>query len=54
MLDFVVIQTAVKHPNQWAGIKLCVKKELIKERLEVMVVIFCNIFYIDLEYDYQN
>ena len=30
MLYFVVIVTAVKHPNQWTVIKLYVKMELIK------------------------
>ena len=40
MLNFLVILMVLKHPNQWAVIKLCVKKELIKEML-VMLVMFC-------------
>ena len=28
MLSFLHIMTAVKYPNQWAVIKLCVKSEL--------------------------
>ena len=36
MLNFFVILTAVKHPNHWAVI-MCVKKELIKGLLELML-----------------
>ena len=41
MLNFPVTLVAVKHPNQWAVIELCVKKELLKGLLELMLVIFC-------------
>ena len=41
MLYFVVIPTAVEHPNHWAVIKLCVKKELIMGLLGLILVIFC-------------
>ena len=41
MLNFLIIMTAVKYPSQWIVIKLCVKRELIKELLELMLAIFC-------------
>ena len=37
MLNFLVIMTAVKYPNQLAVITLCVKRELIKGLLELML-----------------
>ena len=45
MLNFFVIMTAVKYPNQWAVIKLRVKRELIKGLLELRLAILC-FFYI--------
>ena len=44
MLYFVVILTAVKHPNQWAVINLFVKKELIKGLL--VTICICVIYNI--------
>ena len=41
MLDFLVIVTALKHPNQWTVITLYVKKELIKGLPELRLVILC-------------
>ena len=44
MLNFLVILTALKHPNQWAVIKLYVKKELVRANARN----FCQLVYIDL------
>ena len=42
MLNFLVIMTTVKYPNQWAVIKLRVKRELIKGLLELMLaILYC-------------
>ena len=45
MLNFLIIMTAEKYPNQWAVIKLCIIKELIKGLLQLMLAIFCQLFY---------
>ena len=41
MLNFLVIMAAVKDPNQWEVIKLCIKWELIMGLLELMLAILC-------------
>ena len=41
MLYFVAILAAMKDLNQRATIKLCVKKELIKVLVELMLVFVC-------------
>ena len=43
MLNFVVIMTALKYPNQWAV--NCASKKLIKGLMELMLEIFCYLFY---------
>ena len=43
MLNFLVILTAAKHPNQWAVIEFCVRKQLIKGLLELMLVANFNV-----------
>ena len=54
MPNFLFIVAAVKHPNQWTLIELCVKQELIKGLLELMLAVFCQLFYMVIKNEVLN